>query len=148
MDTLSVRNLILQTPLREQPVVVSGWEGANLIIRELDGKTGADLMAAVSDASGKVNQEALVAGIILASLRNADDPSKALVFSSDPANTPNAYDPAFRDSLMSTGLGRVMQVAQASIKLSGLDASTAVADAKNGLSGTVVESLPTPSPAN
>lgn len=139
LSTLDVRNLILSTPLREQPVQIAGWESANLIIRELDGKTGAELMASVSDSSGKVNQEALVAGIILASLRNADDVNKALVFSADPENQPHVYNPAFRDSLMSTGLGRIMQVAQQSIKLSGLDASTAVADAKNASSATVVD---------
>jgi hypothetical protein len=129
MNTLDIRHLILSTPLREEPVTVAGWESANLVIRELDGKRGAELIAACTDTSGNVNQEALVAGIVLATLRNADDPQKALIFCS--AHDPNTYDPALRDSLMATGLGRIMHVATQSIKLSGLDAA-AVKEAKNG----------------
>ena len=150
-DTNSIRNMILTTPLLEQPVSITGWEkdatgnDAHLIIRELDGKEGSDLIAACSDSTGKVNQEALVAGIILASLRNADDPQKALVFSFD--GQPNVYNPAYRDGLMATGLGRIMQVAQSSIKLSGLDQS-AVSDAKNASSGTVVDGSATVLPQN
>ena len=131
MDTVAIRNLILSTPLQEQPAVVAAWPGTNLIIRELSASAGAALMSAVSDSAGKVDQDALVAGIVLATLRNADDAKKALIFSSDPVNSPDVYDPAFRDNLMSTGLGSIMQVAQASIKLSGLDNSAAVKDAKN-----------------
>ncbi len=137
LDTVALRQLILATPLAEEPVVIPGWDKnpadgtpTNLIIRELDGKSGAALIDACSDSSGKVNQEALVAGVILATLRNGDDPKKSLVFSSDPVNTPDVYDPAFRDSLMSQGLGHVMQAAKASIKLSGLD-EAAKDDAKN-----------------
>lgn len=137
MDTLALQQLILNTPLQEQSVSVAAWPGANLIIRELDGKSGSDLMESVTDVASKsVDQEALVAGIVLATLRNADDPNKALVFSADPINQPNTYAPAFRDSLMKTGLGNIMTVAQQSLKLSGL-ADTAVADVKNGSGATV-----------
>jgi len=132
MDTLAIRQMILSTPLQEKPVVVPGWS-ANLIIRELDGKSGSDLVAACTDTDGKVSQEALVAGIVLATLRNADDANKALVFCKDGA--PNVYDPAYRDSLMSTGLGRIMQVANASIDLSGLGAASGES-AKNDLGAT------------
>lgn len=137
LDTVSLRQLILSTPLAEQPVVIAGWDTApdgsaiQLIIRELDGKSGSELIAACSDVKGAVNQEALVAGIILATLRNADDPNKALVFASDPANSPNTYDPAYRDALMATGLGHIMAAAMASIKLSGLDVASATSAAKN-----------------
>ena len=130
MKTLDIRHMILSTPLREEAVTVPGWEAAHVVIRELDGKRGAELIAACTDASGNVNQEALVAGIVLATLRNADDPHKALIFCH--ADDPNTYDPALRDSLMATGLGRIMQVATQSIKLSGLDAAAAVKEAKNG----------------
>lgn len=148
MDTASIRNMILSTPLREQPVTIAEWAGANLIIRELSGSAGAALMSACSDASGNVNQDALVAGVVLATLRNGDDANKALVFSSDPVNSPNVYDAAFRDGLMSTGLGSIMAVAQASIKLSGLNNSATVADAKNVSSATVPAASPSPLPAN
>lgn len=88
-------------------------------------------MEACTDQQTKtVNQDKLVAGAVLAALRNADDPNKALVFSADPVNKPNEYNPAFFDSLMSTGLGNLMNVAQQSLKLSGL-ADNAVAQAKN-----------------
>lgn len=136
MDTLSLRNMILSTPLAEEPVTVTGWNDpatslpASLLIRELDGKAGADLVMACTDAATqKIDQEALIAGVVLATLRNAED--KALVFSSDPVNKPNEYDPAFRDSLMMTGLGHIMYVANLSIKLSGLDAAAATPAAKN-----------------
>lgn len=131
METLDIQKLILGTPLREQSVSVATWPGANLIIRELDGKSGSDLMEACTNVATKsVDQEALVAGIVLATLRNADDPNKALVFSADPVNQPHVYAPSFRDSLMATGLGNIMQVAQDSLKLSGLTDSAAL-DAKN-----------------
>lgn len=153
-DTLSIQKLILNTPLRELPVTIPGWDKdengnpVNLILRELDGHSGAALMNAVSDKEGNVNQERLVAGVILATLRNADDPKKALVFSADPVNAPDEYAPAFRDSLMSTGLGNIMNAAKQSIELSGLDSKQAVANAKNASSGTVVEGSVTALPAN
>lgn len=138
MDTIALRQLILATPLQEQPVTIANWidpvaqKPVNLLIRELDGRSGSDLIAGCTDVkTSAVDQDALVAGIVLATLRNADDPNKALVFSSDPVNKPNDYDPAYRDSLMATGLGDIMQVAQASIKLSGLDAAASTAQAKN-----------------
>lgn len=129
MQTLDIRNMILTTTLREQSVTVPDWETANLIIRELDGKSGSELISACTDADGSVNQDAFVSGVILATLRNADDPNKALVFCKD--NQPNEYDPAYRDALMATGLGRIMQVAMKSITLSGLNESVKVDAAKN-----------------
>lgn len=136
METADVRNMILSTPLAEQAVSIPGWN-ANLLIRELSGKAGSDLINACTDAqTQKVNQDALIAGVILATLRNADDPAKALVFSTDDPNTPNL---AFRDPLMATGLGRIMQVAMQSISLSGLDTASGIKDAKNDLNATVVE---------
>lgn len=136
METADVRNMILSTPLAEQAVIIPGWN-ANLLIRELSGKAGSDLINACTDAqTQKVNQDALIAGVILATLRNADDPNKSLVFSTDDPNTPNL---AFRDPLMATGLGRIMQVAMKSISLSGLDTASGIKDAKNDLNATVVE---------
>jgi len=127
--------MIFSTPLQEKPVTIDGWNDpatgapANLIIRELTGAAGSELLTSCTDVSTKsVDQEALVAGIVLATLRNADDPNKSLVFAL--ATDPNAYDPALRDPLMATGLGRIMEVAQASIKLSGLD-EAAAKDTKN-----------------
>ena len=137
MDTTSIRTFILEVPLQEQPVTIPGWDKdasgnpINLLIRELDGKSGSDLMSKVTDLkTQQVDQDALVSGIVLATLRNADDPNKALIFSSDPVNKPDEYDPAYRDALMSGGLGRIMNVAKASLELSGLG-DNAVADAKN-----------------
>lgn len=129
MENADIRNMILNTPLVDQPVTVDGWN-ANLFIRELSGKNGSALVNACTDqTTQKVDQVALIAGVILATLRNADDPNKALVFSKP--DSPHDYDPAFRDPLMSTGLGRLMQVALQSIKLSGLDTSAGIKDAKN-----------------
>jgi hypothetical protein len=134
MDTAAVRNLLLSTKLQEKAVVVPGWEGANLIIRELSGKAGSDLIAASTDAdTNKLNQDAFIAGIILATLRNADDENKALVFGKDGEDAPN---PVYRDGLMSTGLGRIMQVAKMSIDLSGLNEAAQVDAAKNASSVT------------
>lgn len=149
MDTANIRDFILSVPLQEQAVSIPGWDKdasgnpVNLIIRELDGAAGSALMDKVTDSmTQKVDQKKLVAAIILATLRNADDPNKALVFSSDPANKPDEYNPAYLDGLMSRGLGRIMEVSTASLKLSGL-ADNAVADAKNDSSGIVEGTLST-----
>lgn len=154
MDTSALRDFILAVPLQEQAVSIPGWDKdasgnpVNLIIRELDGKAGAELMDKVSDPKTKqVDQTKLVAAIILATLRNGDDPNKALVFSSDPASKPDEYNPAYFDSLMSRGLGRIMEVSTLSLQLSGL-ADNAVQQAKNDLSGTSVEGSLSPLPAN
>lgn len=132
MNTADVRNLILNCKLAEQAVVVPGWEGANLVVRELSGKAGSELISMVTDAEGIINQEDMIAGIILATLRNVDDGGK-LVFGYDDRDEAN---PNYRDSLMGTGLGRIMEVAKMSIKLSGLDEKTAVDGAKNASSAT------------
>jgi hypothetical protein len=57
--------------------------------------------------------------VVIDTLRNADDPGKALIFS--------ATD---RDALMATGLGSLVEVANASITLSGLS-QAAETSAKN-----------------
>jgi hypothetical protein len=136
--------MILSTPLREEPVTIEVWSGANLFIRELSGKAGADLIAQCTDADGKTDQTSLVAGIVLATLRNADDPNKALIFGFDGQDAPN---PAFRDGLMAIGLGNVMACANASIELSGLG-QAAVSQAKNASAPTVVDGSLSASPAN
>lgn len=130
MQTTDVRNLILSTPLQEQAVTNNAvWPGANLIVRELSGKAGSDLVASCTDSKGKVDQTSLIAGVILETLRNADDPNKALVFGMDDGT--DAPNPAYKDSLLSIGLGKVMSIAQQSINLSGLDAAAKVEDSKN-----------------
>lgn len=129
MKTSDIRAMIFSTPLLEQAVSIPGWDNCNLIIRELDAHSGSALLASCSDAAGNVNQESLVAGIVLATLRNADDPHKSLIFAKN--DDPHEYDPAYRDRLMSLGLGRVMGVATASIKLSGLDQAAGTIEAKN-----------------
>jgi hypothetical protein len=134
MQTSDIRNLILSSQLKEQPVKVDAWPGTNLIIRELSGKAGSDLISVCTDTKGNVDQESLVAGVVLATLRNADDPNKALVFAK--ADDGNSYDPAYRDALMSTGLGNIMAVANASITLSGLNQAANVDASKNDSSGT------------
>lgn len=136
MNTADVRTLLLSTKLQEKRVIVPGWESTNLIIRELSGKAGAELIAQCTDADGKIVQESLVAGVILATLRNADDPNKALVFGYEDRDEAN---PLFKDAIMSIGLGRVMSVAKASIDLSGLNESAQVEDLKNDSERTIVE---------
>lgn len=121
MDTQAIRAAWLESELKEIPVKVSipALAGANLVIRELSGDEGSALMDACTDQeTKKVDQKKLVAGIIIATLRNADDPEKALIFSE--------FD---RDPLMSKGLEPLMLTAKTSIKLSGLE-DTSVADAK------------------
>lgn len=141
METADVRNMILSTPLAEIPVTIPGWN-ANLLIRELSGNEGSELIDACTDQqTQKVNQKAMIAGVILATLRNADDPNKTLVFST--ADDPNKPNLAFRDPLMSTGLGRLMSVALTSIELSGLNTATGIKDAKNDSAPIVVDVSPT-----
>ena len=136
-ETLDIRNMILNTPLVEEPITIPGWN-ANLIIRELSGKAGSDLINACTDQTTQsVNQEALVAGVILQTLRNADDPNKSLIFAQE--GKPDEHNPAYRDQLMSTGLKKIMTVALQSIALSGLDTKATVKDAKNASSATVVD---------
>lgn len=142
MDTADIRNGIFSTPLVEAPVTIAGWN-YNLIIRELSGKAGSALIKSTSNDKGVVDQEALIAGIIMATLRNADDPQKSLIFGMDTTDEPN---PIYRDQLMGTGLSRVMEAAKQSITLSGLDDAAATAAAKKNSSSTVVESSHTTLP--
>lgn len=126
MDTQAIRQAWLESELKEVPVKVSipALAGANLIIRELSGDEGSALMDACTDLeTKKVDQKKLVAGIIIATLRNADDPEKALIW--------GEFD---RDPLMAKGLEPIMTIAQKSIALSGLT-DAAVADAKKNSPG-------------
>jgi hypothetical protein len=127
MSVLSKRNAILTTPLREQSVQIDGWPDG-LIIRELTGKSGAALIKMCSDDKGNIDQDKLVAGVILATLRDGDEPEKPLIFGKE--SNPNEYDPAYKDGLMAGGLGHVMQAAMASIDLSGLNQAAAKDQAK------------------
>lgn len=141
MSTLSKRNAILTTPLREQPAVIDGWPDG-LIIRELSGKAGAALIKMCSDKDGNVDQDRLVAGVILATLRDGDDPEKPLIFGKE--GNPDEYDPAYKDGLMAGGLGRVMAAAMASIDLSGLNQAAAKDAAKKDSSAIIVDGSLTP----
>jgi hypothetical protein len=147
MTTIAdIRNIIFSSSLQEQTVTVPAWAGVNLIVRELSGKAGSDLLASCTDPeTDKVDQTALVGAIILATLRNVDEPNKPLVFSVD--GQPDTPNPIYRDQLMTTvGLGTIMQIATASIKLSGLDASVKVEDLKNASAATSGADLPIISP--
>lgn len=127
MNTQAIRQAWLESKLKEVPVTVDIPElkDAHLVIRELPGHAGNELMEICTNQDTKtVDQKKLVAGIILATLRNADDPEKSLIFSEPD-----------RDLLMSTGLGAIMTVAMASINLSGL-ADKATEDAKKNSSPT------------
>lgn len=136
MSVLSKRNAILTTPLREKPVEIAGWPDG-LIIRELSGKAGAALIKLCSDDKGNVDQDKLVAGVILATLRDGDDPDKSLLFAKE--TNPDEYDPAYKDGLMAGGLGRIMQAAMESIDLSGLNQAAAKDAAKKDSSAIIVD---------
>lgn len=141
MNNQEVIKLIASCQLKEEDVKVAGWEGANLFIRELSGNAGSDLIEACTDG-GAINQKALLAGIILATLRNHDEAGK-LVFG-DENDEPN---PMYRDSLMSNGLARIMAVAKQSITLSGLDEAAAIDSAKNDSSEIAAVNSPSISQA-
>jgi hypothetical protein len=118
MQTADIRNLILTRPLKEQGVTIAEWPDTSLIIRELSAADASAIVDGATGADGKTNQTALIASVVIATLRNAED--KSLIFA-----------PTDRDALLATGLGPIMEVAQASIALSGLNAAAGT-EAKNG----------------
>ena len=114
-STQDIRSAWLDAQLKEEKVLVGipALKDANLLIRELPGDVGLDLLTECTDSSTtppKVDQKKLLSSLVLDTIRNADDAEKALVFS-----------PADRDMLLKTGMGPIMAVANASAKLSGLD---------------------------
>jgi hypothetical protein len=144
MDTQAIRQAWMESELAEQPVKIDlpGLAGANLIIRELTFGEGADLIALCSDQKSKtMDQKKLMGLVLLATLRNADDPDKALIFSE-----------ADRDFILSKSMNAALTAANASLKLSGLqekaaDESKNVSTPKQK-SSTVVEGSATVLPTN
>ncbi len=132
LSTQDIRSAWLDEPLREEPITVdlAKLKDAKLIIRELPGDVGLDLLTECTDSSTTpptVNQKKLLSSLVIDTIRNADDPDKALIFSV-----------ADRDMLLKTGMGRIMTAANASAKLSGLD-DKAQENAKNAsIPGTTV----------
>lgn len=116
MDTNTIRSLWLEEDLQEEPISESALprtlqgKGINLIIRELSADEAGDIIDASTDRkTNKLNQKQFMAMTMVASVRNADEPEKPLV-----------WDQTFMQTLLGKGLKPMLQIAKQSIALSGL----------------------------
>ena len=115
MDNDQIRALWLDDKFEEVPIPESSYpkqlQGKNvhLILRSLDANTAGDILDACTDKSGKTSQKKLMFMMLAASVRNGDDPEKALIWNN-----------SFMQPLLKTGIAPFALIAQQSIKLSGL----------------------------
>ena len=115
MDNDKIRQLWLDDDFEEVPIPESSLpkklqgQNAHLILRSLDADTAGDILDACTDKTGKTSQKKLMFMMLAASVRNADDPEKALVWNN-----------SFMQPLLRKNVAPFAAIAQQSIKLSGL----------------------------
>lgn len=117
METDKIRQLWLDETLQEEPIPESSLprtlqgKGVNLVIRELDANAVGDILNTCTDSkSGKIDQKRLMAMMMIASVRNGDDP-----------DGPPIWNTSFLQPLLSKNVKPLVAIAQQCIKLSGLD---------------------------
>src|SRR2546421_4277336 len=116
MENDKIRALWLDDELEEVPIPESSLpktlqgKKVHLILRALDANTAGDILDACTDKAGKTNQKKLMFMMLAASVRNADDPEKALIWNN-----------SFMQPLLQKNVAPFAAIAQQSIKLSGLN---------------------------
>ena len=116
MDTEQIRQLWLEDTLEEMPIPESSLprplqgKGVRLITRELDASTAGAIMDKCVDKDGKTEQTKLMGMMLIASVRNADDPNGAVVWNN-----------SFLQPLLSKNVKPLVMIAQQAIKQSGLN---------------------------
>jgi hypothetical protein len=116
MDNNKIRQLWLDDTLEETSIPESNLpktlqgKGVNLIIRELDANAAGDILDVCTDKHGKINQKKLMAMMLIASVRNADDPDDAPIWNN-----------SMLQPLLSKNIRPIVAIAQQAIKQSGLN---------------------------
>ncbi len=134
MDTEQIRQLWLEDTLEEMPIPESSLprplqgKGVRLITRELDANTAGAIMDKCVDKSGKTDQTKLMGMMLIASVRNADDPNGAPVWNN-----------SFLQPLLSKNVKPLVMIAQQSIKQSGLNVELDLNEQKKDSDPTIVE---------
>lgn len=102
-------------------------KGLHLIVRELSADEAGSMIDACTDPKTKVlNQKLFMASMVIATLRNGDDPA-----------CPSVWDTSFLQPLLTKSIKPILQIAQQSINLSGLNDQ--LTDVKNDSAPTIVE---------
>lgn len=134
MDTNNIRALWLEETLAEEPIPENSLprtlqgKSVNLLLRELSADEAGDIIDACTDKkTNKLNQKKFMALVLAASVRNANDPEKGLV-----------WDETFVQPLLSKRLKPLLTIATQSINLSGLN-DQIVNDQKKDSEPTIVE---------
>lgn len=134
MDTEQIRQLWLEDTLEEMPIPESSLprplqgKGVRLITRELDASTAGAITDKCVDKTGKTDQIKLMGMILIASVRNADDPNGAPVWNN-----------SFLQPLLSKNVKPLVMIAQQSIKQSGLNVELDLDEQKKDSDPTIVE---------
>jgi len=117
MDSEQIRALWLSDELEEIPILDSSLpkklqgKGVNLTIRALSAGNAGDILDACTRKDGTTDQKKLMFMMLAATVRNADEPNKPLVWNN-----------SFMQPLLATNVAPFVAIAQQSIKLSGLNA--------------------------
>lgn len=132
MDNDQIRALWLEDTLDGMPIPESflpkslQGKGIQLITRELDANTAGDIMDACTDSKGKTNQKKLMAMMLIASVRNVDNPKDEPVWNN-----------SFLQPLLSKNVKPLVMIAQQAIKQSGLNVN--LDEEKKDSDPTIVE---------
>lgn len=116
MDTDKIRTLWMDDTLEESPIPESSLpktlqgKGVHLVVRELDADTAGNILNSCSDKDGNTDQKKLMAKMLIASVRNADDPDGGPIWNN-----------GFLQPLLAKNVRPLVAIAQQSIKQSGLN---------------------------
>ncbi|HEX3640202.1 MAG TPA: hypothetical protein VHV10_02810 [Ktedonobacteraceae bacterium] len=116
MDNDQIRMLWLDDELEEVPIPEESLpkklkgKKVNLIIRSLSADNAGDILDTCTRKDGTTDQKKLMFMMLAATVRNADDPHKSLV-----------WNTSFMKPLLKTNVAPFVAIAQQSIKLSGLN---------------------------
>lgn len=116
MDTDKIRSLWMDDTLEESPIPESSLpktlqgKGVHLIVRELDADTAGDILNSCADKDGRTDQKKLMAKMLIASVRNADDPDGGPIWNN-----------GFLQPLLAKNVRPLVAIATQSIKQSGLN---------------------------
>jgi hypothetical protein len=116
MDSDQIRSLWLSDELEEVPIPESSLpkklqgKGVHLLIRALTAGNAGDILDVCTRKDNTTDQKKLMFMMLAATVRNADEPGKPLV-----------WNTSFMQPLLATNVAPFVAIAQQSIKLSGLN---------------------------
>lgn len=116
MDSEQIRSLWLEDKFKEVPVPESSLpttlqgKKVHLILRSLSAGTAGDILDTCTRKDGTTDQKRLMFMMLAATVRNADEPDRPLIWNN-----------SFMQPLLQTNVAPFVAIAQQSIKLSGLN---------------------------